>query len=924
MGVGRAHRVVWGEVMRTRFLRIVLCLALVAGTLPLSTPGFAAEARIDLDGNPVNGAESTVETKVLQSFPVMIENIIFNNTRGREFTFFWPGAGPGGFESILTSGPDVGTKWQWTTVSQVFTVQSPATFVQERTVQSFGGMQDGVQASGGAEREFMVPGKSIFPTMVTLSSASLTSSLVTFFSPEQTIATCESDFTPGRFEQRITNNTGGDVEFTVVQPGCCSEAEMTICEDGCQSYLTDDNNCGGCGIECAFDEFCDVGACEPICPGAGQELCGETCEDTLNDPTNCGGCGIECAYDEFCDGGSCAPICPGEGQELCNDVCVDTFTDVGNCGACGNQCQYDEFCDGGSCAPICPGDGQEFCDDTCVDTYNDTANCGGCGLQCAFDEYCDVGTCTPICPPESPTLCGETCVDLQNDPLNCGSCGNTCGANAVCSGGECETCRPPLQTNCDNVCVNIHKDPFNCGECGFVCDFSNCPSTGTGACSQGSSCVCDTARAPDAEPIVFEPYPTSPVPVVRPRPSLPRTAATVRPTVEREGRQIVVHEPSTAEERLSVGRPKRSSLAERRRSVRESTREVTSTSHGVSGVIEAPVCGVAPITQVVGDGETFTQCQSGSNIGIEVFTTATVMQGGEVVGQGPCAIIVPAPPELMDDFVPSPTTIIVLDESGDGLLQPGEQADVLVEVVNVGPMALTNVVATLTSPPDTFNTQPITLVSATAAFPDFPALTEPGDCDTPPVLSPTMNTVPFRLVMPLEQEPDVGRVFRVGFQGLTDVPFETEMPFVIGVGEKCDPDVDLDGETYDGLKGFLSPVNADLVPKGNPVNISASSVNQGSNVPLKLKLACGNLTLNADDLETFPEIVDLTHETLGSMPLININADNNSNPNDPQFVCGSNRCEFGLRTESLAPGDWTISVEMPDTRVFEAGITVVP
>ena len=42
------------------------------------------------------------------------------------------------------------------------------------------------------------------------------------------------------------------------------------------------------------------------------------------------------------------------------------------------------------------------------------------------------------------------------------------------------------------------------------------------------------------------------------------------------------------------------------------------------------------------DGESFTQCLGGALVGKEVFTTATVQRNGKTIGQGPCALIVPA------------------------------------------------------------------------------------------------------------------------------------------------------------------------------------------------------------------------------------------------------------------------------------------
>ena len=50
--------------------------ALVAAVLLPSVAPQATEQAVDLDGNPLNGAESRISTRVLQSYPVMIENVV--------------------------------------------------------------------------------------------------------------------------------------------------------------------------------------------------------------------------------------------------------------------------------------------------------------------------------------------------------------------------------------------------------------------------------------------------------------------------------------------------------------------------------------------------------------------------------------------------------------------------------------------------------------------------------------------------------------------------------------------------------------------------------------------------------------------------------------------------------------------------------
>ncbi len=926
----------------------------------------AAEQALDLDGNPANGAESRVVTRVLQSYPVKIENVIYNNAIGKSFDFDWDGAGPGGFEAFVTAGPSVGTKWEWTTVSQVYSILSPVVFrLDARGIpvvsNSPGGVRPPGETIGGS---FVVPGKSVFPTDVTVSSASLTSSLVTFFSPEKTVATCGGTYAPGRFEQTITNQTGGPLIVSVEQPACCPEPQMTICDDGCQFYLTDPNNCGGCGVTCAGDEFCSEGSCEPICP-AGQTLCGDTCVDLTSDEANCGACGAACDLLYRCTDGACEPDCP-PGQTLCGDMCVDLETDEANCGACGAACdpfyrctegacepdcppgetlcgdtcfnlqsdpdhcgacdvecanrfvcslgacestcapgltvcgdacadlQTDEAncgscgnacpsqyrCTAGACEPDCPA-GELLCGDQCVDPLTDHGNCGGCGNTCGADELCNSGSCQPICPGK--TLCGDQCVDLQADPLNCGACGNACGANQICSSGSCRTCRPPTPTACNNRCTNTNTDPLNCGACGHTCDFSGCPSSGQGTCSQGQSCVCSPAAATTGDLLLF----------------LPGDATSRESRADRVGRGVEPAPRSTARSRSRLA--------------------VSSGS-----AIEAPVCDVTPVTETIPPGGTFTRCQAGAIAGKEIFTIATITKDGQPFGQGPCSLIVPAPEVEIPPFLPSPIAVFVQDTSGDGLCQPGETCSLTVSVQNIGTAGVLNPIGTLSSPPDEFNPQLIVLTGDTSSYPDFPAYGGGGDCDTPAVVDPKTNTVPFSLTLPPGQDSDVGRVFELKLRGDHNGPTEATMPFVLGIGRVCNPATDIDGETYDGLAGFLAPVNARLMPDGGPVYYSNGSFNKTKTVPLKLQLFCGGQLLVTSGIDPVPSIVAVVHQTLGPQPLTNVNGANNANPNDPAFACTSTQCDFQLRTKDLPLGVYVISVRMPDSRVFRAGFTLRP
>ena len=770
----------------TSRLRSFPVYALVAALLLPAVPSRAAEQAVDLDGNPLNGAESRVETRVLQTYPVKIENVIYNNAAGQSFLFDWDGAGPGGFASFVVPGPNVGTKWEWTTVSQVYSIQSPVTFRKDtRGLPSFGSPPGGIQVtpptSGGS---FMVPGKSILPTSVTVSSASLTSSLITFFSPEKEVATCTGTFEPGRYKQTIKNTSNSPVTFAVEQPACCPEAHMLICEDGCQSYLTDPLNCGGCGHACSEGEVCDEGACTPVCPG-NELICGDQCVDLESDPENCGACGNVCPENTRCKKGECIEPCTG-GWVPCGETCVDLGSDRDNCGACGNVFSGVSSCIEGECV-----------------------GCTGGWVAC-----------------------GEVCVDLESDRDNCGACGNVCSPESTCLEGTCFT-GPPEPT--------------------AAASFS--------------------LRAAAGE----------------------RERAT----------------PRTVPVAVPRGRPWAGTGALDTRSAKVA-----------QAIEEAPVCDIQPIQQVLAPGESFTRCVTGGPVGREVFTTATVQLNGNNVAVGPCALIAPVP---LSEVPPAAVAgAFLTDTSGDGLCQPGETCSLFVDVQNLLPSTYTSPVAHLSSAPDAFNPLEITFLSDVASYPDLPALTGTGSCEVAPLLAPQRGLTAFQFTVPSGQAPDVGRLFSVELRDQGGTGPAIDLPFVIGIGQACNPNAVLDGETYDGLVGLLEPVSVQLVPRGNPVLQAAGTYNQTKTMPLKLRLTCGSRTLGPADLAFTPEIVEIRHATLGPIPLSDINAANNANPSDPFFVCGASRCEFQLRTRSLPVGDHVISIKMPDSRVFQAGFTVTP
>ena len=857
--------------------------------------GRAADQPIDLDQNAANGQESKVSTRVLQTYPVMIENTVYNNSPGISYSVDWDGAGPGGFLSSVTAGPGVGVKWVWSTVYQVYSINSPALFTPTRSLPVFGTDPGGVSTVGPSPGgSFVLPGKSIYPNQVTLSDASLSSSLITFFSPEKTVATCGAQCASGQCDVVLSNLTGAPVDVKLDQLDCCPEAHQTFCDGQCTSYLTDPNNCGGCGNVCAADHFCSEGAC--VC-NAGLTECGSGCIDVLTDPANCGACGNTCSADETCTGGAC--VCD-PGLTRCAEGCLDLQTDPANCGGCGQACYVDEFCSGGAC--VC-NPGLTQCGELCVDLQDDPANCGACGNACAAGQLCTNGAC--VCP-VGQAMCAGVCRTLQDDPLNCGACGNICGSNSVCSAGACRLCRPPRGTACDNQCVNLHTDPFNCGACGNACDFNSCPSTGTGTCSQGQSCVCD------------------------PTPTLTSSGLT------KAGKDRLRFKPVRRPSRATVTpvEPAPTSVEAGERALRQATMALTvsgpiaptagpvvattATRPRLTSVVEAPVCDLSTIAQQIPVGGTYRQSQAAGRIGREIQTSVSITVGGNTIAQGPCALVVPVTDVDTTGVLLSPASVVVLDTSGDGLCQPGEaRCDLFIAVSDVGDTACLNPVATLTSPPDERDPGSITFLNGTSAYPSLPAY--PGD-GLP--LQKITNTTAFAITTPASQLPDVGRPFSMNVV-CSNVPDPVVMPLTLGIGSACNPGA-LDGRTYDLLNGFQAPVKARLVPPGAPVNFSTGNFNHGSTIPLKLSLGCGGVILTANQINPRPQVVSLEHTVLGPQSLLGINGDNNANPDNPMFSCSSTSCDFQFRTEQLPVGTYIIGIQMPDTRVFRAGFTISP
>jgi hypothetical protein len=276
--------------------------------------------------------------------------------------------------------------------------------------------------------------------------------------------------------------------------GCAACGAPKICCSGaCIDPLSDNDNCGACGVKCLRVDHC--ADCSEICRDGvcrnemwPKIVCGAVWIDPMSDPNNCGACGIKCDPTKgfACVAGKCS--CVGD-LSACGTPprCVSLLTDPDNCGACGTLCwpSICAVCESGACkVDGCPAP-MTVCNCLCVDLSAAPQNCGQCGMKCdtAGGKMCIAGQCA--CP-KGKTECNGTCVDTNVDPLNCGGCGCKCASWNICmvwdTAPRCVSDCPTGQTPCPrgpptcsagttdyDLCVNLSTDNSNCGACGVVC-----------------------------------------------------------------------------------------------------------------------------------------------------------------------------------------------------------------------------------------------------------------------------------------------------------------------------------------------------------------------------------------------------------------------------------------------------------------------
>lgn len=279
--------------------------------------------------------------------------------------------------------------------------------------------------------------------------------------------------------------------------------------NGCETAITTQDNCGGCGTRCAGTFVCDTLASPARCVDAcmGTVLCSGSCVDTQRNIDHCGACGNACPdranATRGCSSGSCSLTCTSgfancDGSDA-NGCEADTMSSASTCGGCAPcplRANATARCTGGACGYTCNA-GWADCDGNmgngCETSVRTAANCGACGRACTVaTPVCDGATmtCTSACAAPL-SSCGMSCVDLSSSAQHCGMCGSAC-SNApnsmpFCRSGSCANACFPGYGDCDRLASNgceadLQSSVSNCGSCGTVCAAG---ANASAACSIG-------------------------------------------------------------------------------------------------------------------------------------------------------------------------------------------------------------------------------------------------------------------------------------------------------------------------------------------------------------------------------------------------------------------------------------------------------
>jgi hypothetical protein len=283
-----------------------------------------------------------------------------------------------------------------------------------------------------------------------------------------------------------------------------------------------------------------------------------------------------------------------------------------------------------------------------------------------------------------------------------------------------------------------------------------------------------------------------------------------------------------------------------------------------------------------------------------------------------------------DAYVTPYSVHIISDTSNDGLLEPGESASLVIEVVNAGALNITQASGTLSAPAvdltddGVVNPVGITVGTASAAYGTILGTPVSNNC-TAPTPHPASNVTVFPITVPASHPGDTSHQVTLAVTGTVNGgPFSMDVPITLGIADKCNAAANT--RDYDGLDGLSNPM-AKLVPAGDPVPFPSSAFTAGNTRPLKLRMLCGDINLT-DGVVDAPEIVGLSEATRGPLDIhaLNLNSDNTNNPNDPFFRFNNSlqggQWAYSMRTALIGTGSFTLTIRIAGRKDYVTGFVL--
>jgi len=356
------------------------------------------------------------------------------------------------------------------------------------------------------------------------------------------------------------------------------------------------------------------------------------------------------------------------------------------------------------------------------------------------------------------------------------------------------------------------------------------------------------------------------------------------------------------------------------------------------------ICTVNEQTRTLEPGASWTTCYQGGVLFKEVATEIAVCGDGIPGVDGQCNNaatkvttgtfnrLVPDPTISVGNAYVTPIRIrFTSDTSNDGLLQPDETANMIIEVMNAGPVDITQASGTVSAPAidltDDGVVNPVGLIlgGASSSYGTIAGTPLAANCTAPP-LQPATNVTVYPITVPANTPGDTSFPINLTMTGMVNgEPFTMDVPISLGIADKCDPAANT--RDYDGVDGLTSPM-AKLVPAGDPVPFPSSPFSAGNTRPLKLRILCGGVNLTDSTVDR-PEIVALSEATRGALDIkaLNLNSDDTNNPNDPFFrfnnsLQAGGQWAYSMRTALIGTGSFTLTIRIAGRKDYVTGFVL--